>query len=402
METLTEKSRATIEFALRWQSIKAAHTDCLWADRVSLWRDCFPGSLCSQLLGLGEGEQATHVITPESFSQPFMSGKIVRVRPSQFVGIGNGGKPMIPRQGRFYPQGLLRGVSGVFPVSSAPCRFLGNDNGLLVFDLNHPLSNSTLDLTAHVRKIEHQLVERGGRCEDWLEAVTNNGPGMQARHGGNPTDFFSPAGFRRSNEEADHLFYQQPRLVQHLDSTAEETVSRLYGRIVEPGMAVLDLMGSWTSHLPDNMETVRLTVLGMNKEELTRNIQATDIVLHDLNDDPILPFADASFDAVLCTVSIEYLADPIAVFREAARILRQDGLLLVSFSNRWFGPKVISLWPELHDFERMGFVLELFLESGNFFDLQNFSRRGLPRPTDDRHAELPYSDPVFLVWGRKR
>jgi SAM-dependent methyltransferase len=140
----------------------------------------------------------------------------------------------------------------------------------------------------------------------------------------------------------------------------------------------------------------------MNREELLNNRQASDILVHDLNANPALPFADATFDAVLCTVSIEYLVDPFAVFREAARVLHKDGLLLVSFSDRWFSPKVSSLWQELHDFERMGFVLELFLESGNFLDLQTFSRRGLPRPADDPHAELPYSDPVFLVWGRRQ
>jgi len=37
METLTEKSRATIEFELRRQSAEAAHTDCLWAGRVSFF-----------------------------------------------------------------------------------------------------------------------------------------------------------------------------------------------------------------------------------------------------------------------------------------------------------------------------------------------------------------------------
>jgi len=56
----------------------------------------------------------------------------------------------------------MRGLSGVFPVSGAPCRFLGNEEGLLVVDLNHPLSRYALQLTVHVRKVEAARVERGG------------------------------------------------------------------------------------------------------------------------------------------------------------------------------------------------------------------------------------------------
>ena len=51
----------------------------------------------------------------------------------------------------------------------------------------------------------------------------------------------------------------------------------------------------------------RLTVLGMNAAELAENPQASDTVVHDLNAAPRLPFADASFDDVVCCASVDYL-----------------------------------------------------------------------------------------------
>ena len=82
-------------------------------------------------------------------------------------------------------------------------------------------------------------------------------------------------------------------------------------------------------------------------------------------------------------------------------MLRDGGLFAVSFSNRWFPAKAIRTWTEMHEFERLGFVLEIFRKAGNFKDLHTYSRRGLPRPDDDPHYELMGSDPVFMVWGWK-
>ena len=62
------------------------------------------------------------------------------------------------------------------------------------------------------------------------------------------------------------------------------------------------------------------------------------------------------------TVSVEYLTNPLAVFKEVARILRPDGYFIVTYSIR-----------------------------------------GLPRPHDDRYfPEFLFSDPVYSVWGRKQ
>jgi SAM-dependent methyltransferase len=164
---------------------------------------------------------------------------------------------------------------------------------------------------------------------------------------------------------------------------------------------VLDLMGSWTSHLPESLELGGLTVLGLNEEELRRNSRATATLVQDLNTNPALPFDEASFDAVICTASVEYLVNPLAVMAEIRRVLMPGGLLAFAFSNRWFPPKAIRLWTEMHEFERLGLVAELFHLAGGFTGITTLSRRGLPRPVDDPHQELWLSDPVYMMWGRK-
>jgi SAM-dependent methyltransferase len=179
-------------------------------------------------------------------------------------------------------------------------------------------------------------------------------------------------------------------------------ISDLYGQILRNGMKVLDLMSSWRSHVPKNLKLDSLIGLGLNREEMLQNPQLTDHVIHDLNRDPLLPFANNEFDAVICTVSVEYLIHPFELFSEIARILKKDGYFIVTFSNRWFPPKVIRIWTELNDFERMGIALEYFLRTGLYENLNTFSMRGLPRNEDDQYyLEIPYSDPVYAVWGQK-
>jgi FKBP-type peptidyl-prolyl cis-trans isomerase 2 len=403
MDRINPYSRATVEFTLTWHSDTTRHIEQLWADPVSFWRDVLDPQLGKDLMGKKTGDRVA--VTLAASHSPFPSDprKRVLVRPGQFQGRDSRGEPLRPIPGRFYPQGMLRGVGGVYQVSTSPCRFLGTEGEQLVFDLNHPLAGHELHLAVEVIALHpQQQKERGGRCEDWLERIGSNGPGMQARYAAGDTGtWFTPDHFSRSDDQPDALFYRQPRLVHHLDSSARAEIGRRYGELIRPGSRVLDLMGSWTSHLPDSLALADLTVLGMNAEELARNPRATATLVQDLNLQPHLDVAPASVDAVICTASVEYLVDPLAVMRELHRVLTPGGVMAFAFSNRWFPPKVTRLWAEMHEFERLGLVAEYFHATGGFRDMVTLSRRGLPRPSDDPHQELWLSDPVYMVWGHK-
>jgi len=74
-----------------------------------------------------------------------------------------------------------------------------------------------------------------------------------------------------------------------------------------------------------------------------------------------IPVADASFDTVLCTQVIEHVADHRALLSEAYRVLRPNGVLILS------GPMYWHLHEEPHDFFRFTkFGLCWLLEQAGF------------------------------------
>jgi SAM-dependent methyltransferase len=50
-----------------------------------------------------------------------------------------------------------------------------------------------------------------------------------------------------------------------------------------------------------------------------------------------LPFADGTFDLILCNHVIEHIPDDVGALRELARILKSDGLLLIGVPNEGCG-----------------------------------------------------------------
>jgi hypothetical protein len=51
----------------------------------------------------------------------------------------------------------------------------------------------------------------------------------------------------------------------------------------------------------------------------------------------------------------------------------------------------------------MGLVMEYFQRSKLFKDLETYSIRGLPRPTNDKYfSDLMESDAIYAVWGYRK
>ena len=219
--------------------------------------------------------------------------------------------------------------------------------------------------------------------------------GVSGRYQGFPEGFFS-----RADEADDDRFYTVPRLVQHIDEGAIAAVGQLYQELGLADGETLDLMSSWVSHHPRRPR--RLVALGMSAVELEQNPHAHEVVVHDLNADPQLPFPDASFDSVTCCVSVDYLTRPLEVFDEVARVLRPGGPFVCTFSNRCFPTKAIRGWLATDDATHCTLVVEYFRRS---------SRRTPddPRPTpvweepvaQHRNAGRP-GDPLFAVWALRR
>jgi hypothetical protein len=405
MHTITDESIADLVLQLKWRSPGATHTETYAANAANIWRDHLPGTLHSALLGRRSGDRFSLAFGPGELLNEALNGadgEDLTLSKRQFDSGRLGGCDPQLRLGRFYPRGLLREVPGVFAQNRRPFRCIGVGNGSLRIAMAHPLKNAPLTLDVSVGSVQEKAYERGGSSTSWIDLLTE-GAGMQARWQDTPTDFFAGEPFRRTDEGPDSAFYDRPRLVPHIDQTAQEMLGNLYLRFVRDEGRILDLMSSWQSHLPQGVRPARVTGIGLNAEELRRNPVLTERVVQDLNAHPELPHADGSFDLVLCALSVEYLTAPDRIFQEVARVLAPEGSFVVSFSNRWFPPKAIQIWPRLHEFERMGLVLEYFHRSGRFEGLGTYSMRGLPRPRTDKYArQQPYADPIYAVWGRRR
>ena len=203
---------------------------------------------------------------------------------------------------------------------------------------------------------------------------------------------FSAQYFQRMDEGDDSLFYQQARKVVHIDDGAIAAVSRLFRETVPADSVILDLMSSWRSHWPEGHPKTRIVGLGMNREEMEDNPDLDDVVVYDLNRNVELPFEDDTFDAVLITVSAQYLVHPVDTFREVNRILKPAGQFIVSFSNRMFATKAVYIWRASTDRGRVDLVGTYMEEAGNFEDIQGL----FLNPQDS-----PPGDPMFAVVSRK-
>lgn len=195
--------------------------------------------------------------------------------------------------------------------------------------------------------------------------------------------------FERYDEAPDEEFYRTPRFVTHIDEGAIAAVTQLYREFFPSGGEILDLMSSWVSHLPPEVEYGRVIGLGMNEPELRRNTRLDSYVVQNLNTDTLLPFSDGEFDGCGICVSVDYLTRPVEIMREIGRVLKPGAPLVVSFSNRCFPSKAIAIWHQLDDQGHLHLVESYLREAGNWRDVQSL----------DRSPRRMFSDPLYAVVG---
>lgn len=199
-----------------------------------------------------------------------------------------------------------------------------------------------------------------------------------------------PRSFEKEDDAPDTLFYATPRFVKHIDEAAIAAVTDLYRELLPAGGTILDLMGSWISHLPPEIAYAEVIGHGMNEDELAANQRYDRWFVQDLNAKTKLPLASDAVDAVAICVSIQYLQRPVAVLSEVLAILRPGGVVAITFSNRCFPTKAVSIWQAL-DMGHHPKLVSLYLERAGFAEVE--ARTLIPQGLDQ--------DPLWAVIGRK-
>ena len=207
----------------------------------------------------------------------------------------------------------------------------------------------------------------------------------QGDAGGDGAAAFPDQFFERVDESPDSQFYQFPRLVTHIDAATIAALTAFYAEFLPAELRILDLMSSWVSHLPDTRYR-HVAGLGMNAEELAANPRLDERIVHDLNVEPRLPFADRSFDRAVVAVSIQYLTRPVDVFTDLARVLEPGGRVAIAMSHRCFPTKAILAFRALPPQERVR-VVGVYLHAAGYVDVDFVDR------------SPPNADPLWIVTG---
>lgn len=195
-------------------------------------------------------------------------------------------------------------------------------------------------------------------------------------------------------------FYALPRLVTHVDETFIDRLTQLYRDQLQPNSRILDLMSSWVSHLPDDLNFAHVEGHGLNEEELSKNRRLDHYFVQNLNDNPKIPLPDTDFDAVLIAVSVQYLQYPDAVFSEIHRILKPGGKAIVSFSNRMFYQKAIAAWRDNSEPGRIELVKRYFHSTQGFSSPEVVVQKPV-KPLIMQMLGLGGSDPFYAVMATR-
>ncbi len=205
-----------------------------------------------------------------------------------------------------------------------------------------------------------------------------------------------PSQRTKLDTSSDSLFYNSPRFVTHVDEGFISQLTELYRDRIPPNSRVLDFMSSWVSHLPTDISYAYIEGHGLNEEELARNKQLDHYFVQNLNENQTLPLEDRSFDAVVNTVSVQYIQYPEKIFAEVYRVLKPGGIAIFSFSNRMFYEKAIAAWRDNSEASRVTLVKQYFEAIPGFGNIETVVKKS-EVPAIMQMMGLGGGDPFYAV-----
>jgi len=355
MITFNDSVIGALEFTVSWEKDGISHVEWFLGRKLNPVNDIFPRGMREALEGKKAGESVAFTYEPRMciprFKETLVELHPLRnLRPKTFQG-----RPIIPQIGRFYPQGFIFYKRDNNSDNLTPFRLTNTDDTNFSADCNHPLANVPVTIEAKIQYLEKRETGTFGSLTHWREKTCDWGPGMQAQHDGQPTDFFHDAFFDRRDA------IDTPFTPPTVDATAHDNFKKLFAQFLKPKMRVLDL--SATLSIPPK----------------------------------------GKYDAALCTLSIEYMPDPITTLKAVKDHLKPGGIILIGFTNHYDKNHVIQGWIDLHEFERMGLVMDYLRQAELDTNAGTISKRNDWRPQDDPHfiETRGVSDPVYVVYGHK-
>lgn len=390
---MTDHKLADIAFTLKWKSTAATHTDTYFVAKVNLSQDQLPVDLANTLIDLKVGENYSQTYpAKEVLGSDYSSDKVIHFKPDLFDQNFKG-QYSPPILYRFYPSAIASEGLKTEVNDYTPFRIISKNEDNIVADKNHPLAKYYLTLTAVKIKEHDYPADADKRVKNIGKLISSRGPGMQAPFEYGDSVFFYNYPFENSNNQA-------PSKAQ-VDTNAAKQIVDLYSEQLPKFSKVLDLISDDQSFLDQTYKTGLLAGIGANETALTANNRLDTFQVQNLNKNTVLPFEDNNFDDAICTLAIETLIDPKAIMIEIARVVNSGGQFIVTFTDNGSSTDPISLWGQLHPFEKIQLVLEYFRQSGLFTELNTYSSKGALRSAEDKEISgKSLSDPIFAVWGK--
>ena len=202
---------------------------------------------------------------------------------------------------------------------------------------------------------------------------------------------------QKQDESNDSLFYSTPKFVYHLDSNFRNNLSKVYEREIKKNSFVLDLMSSWDSYLPKNINYKKVIGHGLNREELERNEAFDNYWIQNFNINQNIPLEDETIDYCLMVAAWQYLQYPEKITEEIARILNPNGKFIIAFSNRAFWHKAPNIWTYSSEIERIEYVRNILVKNG-------FCEPKVIKKFTKENSFLPFlnHDPFYCLISKKK